>query len=186
MTDKLISMAVEYMLANFSKQTIKDMFNKADKKIKSDKKTSDKKTFDTKNYTKPMKAFVVNDVILPVAGDVAHTIGSITGVKNNLLGKALANMTFKSGNAYDRFGIDPTPFTKAIAAGRMARGNVGQDIGDTVANRLYTTADTLDRDQLEARNLKFQAEYKAPDHFWTNYSGAKRINTGAKRNEHKR
>lgn len=98
----------------------------------------------------------IYDFAVPAVGDVAKVAGNAYGAYNNLLGGALAAMA--NGEGSKRSGILPdyNKLSLIPAAAFTTKGTIGKLIGDTVANRAYTFADTSKAENIEKRKAQFE------------------------------
>ena len=118
------------------------------------------------DYSQTNGEFIAQDVILPIIGDAAHSVGNAFGVKNSLLGQALTQMTFNDNSPFARFGANPTNAAKVAGAGAAARGAIFSDVGNTIANRMYNVADAMKEKAEKQRNMQFQADVNPTGSFW--------------------
>ena len=66
----------------------------------------------------------------------------------------------------NRTGALDSPNYMAPALAEKAKGMIFTDLGDTIANRAYTTADRLKRNNAEKRNKEYQEGYYPNGDFW--------------------
>lgn len=115
----------------------------------------------------PSKAEVgALDVALPIAGDAAAMFGNIWGGYHSLLAQAILNKYNQDTESWS--GAMSSPNMDLAVLPDQVKALAGTTIGNTVANRAYTVADTLKRNAQNLRNKQFQAEYHAPGLFWSN------------------
>lgn len=124
---------------------------------------------------------LVYDALLPIAGDVSKVAGNIYGTYNTLLGGALAAMAM--GNGSKRSGILPD-YHKLMAipaAAYAIKGASGKMIGDTIANRAYTYADTAKAENMDMRKQAFQMNQTPPSTFYITQNPISKVpSSGAK------
>lgn len=125
--------------------------------------------FDITKYAPSMKDTIIHDFALPIAGDAASIAGNTIGTWNSILGGALQAMAMQKANdPYHKAIGNPSQAMFATGAGRLARGGIAKGVGDTVANRAYTMADTLKGNAARLRDMQFQAEYSPNAEYWDN------------------
>lgn len=106
------------------------------------------------------------DVALPIVGDAAAMFGNIWGGYHSLLAQAILNKYNQDTQRWS--GAMSSPNMGIAVLPDQVKALAGTTIGNTVANRAYTIADTLKRNAQNLRNKQFQAEYHAPGLFWNN------------------
>ena len=130
---------------------------------------SGESAFDITKYAPSMKDTIIHDFALPIAGDAASIAGNTIGTWNSILGGALQAMAMQKANdPYHKAIGNPSQAMFAAGAGRLARGGIAKGVGDTVANRAYTMADTLKGNAARLRDMQFQAEYRPNAEYWDN------------------
>lgn len=119
----------------------------------------------------------IYDFAVPAVGDVAKVAGNAYGTYNNLLGGALAAMA--TGDGSKRSGILPDYAKLALipAAAFTAKGTIGKSIGDTVANRAYTYADTAKAENIEKRKNAFQMNESPVGAFYNRQNAITKVPT---------
>lgn len=120
----------------------------------------------------------IYDFAVPAVGDVAKVAGNAYGTYNNLLGGALAAMA--AGDGSKRSGILPdySKLSLIPAAAFSAKGTIGKSIGDTIANRAYTYADTAKAENIEKRKNAFQMNESPVGAFYNRQNAITKVPTG--------
>ena len=119
----------------------------------------------------------IYDFAVPAVGDVAKVAGNAYGTYNNLLGGALAAMA--NGEGSKRSGILPdyNKLSLIPAAAFTTKGTVGKLIGDTIANRAYTFADTSKAENLEKRKAAYQMNEKPTGMYYARQNAMTKVPT---------
>lgn len=108
-----------------------------------------------KKYGPSASEVIQTDVALPVAGDIAAGIGSALDIKNSMFANALKSMSNEERKKTPDNLQSLAPYVDAMSAGAAARGNIADTIGKLAANRMYTLADTIKRNNDKARLYAF-------------------------------
>ena len=98
-------------------------------------------------------SYFINKIGLPVAGDIAKTIGGVIGARHSILGSAMAAATNNVGNKTDRSGMSDLMKVgwSTGAAQDIAHGAAAKLIGDAVGNRLQQIGDDFEKRDEKAR-----------------------------------
>ena len=107
------------------------------------------------------KEFVINDVVLPVAGDIAGLVGRGYGTYQSILGSALAAMGKGVLSDNSVYGSLDGPMAAATAK-NFIKGAIVQDAGNTIEHRIKQIAENKKSENQLKRMRAYNMNEVAP------------------------
>lgn len=111
----------------------------------------------------------VLDVAVPALGDATKVVGDSSGIINTAFAKALLQAAdYDRSDPYARFSREKmmAPGLQALAAGKIARGEVINNAADVINNRLQTVANNIKVNNQNARDRMFEVNEDPSASYW--------------------